>query len=617
MGQRAASPMGRAATLDGLSTEVLLRELRRREGTAPHEAAAEEATNATELRNTAFGRFEEVIATELKLQSEQLLKLGRDQADAAAVGRATLGVFEILLRVVLGAGHELQDANKSAARVELKAQHSTLTTKLETSRSAAAVNLSATKVEMDAAATRMLDGIVEEMRESDGRQLEKAQADLLELGQAHNALVMEHKLNDEALKQATLLQLSTARDLKALDKQYDDLKRDAAAASRALDGALRMAGVRVPKAEKNAIPSASGTFGGFRTLLTTSNGGPPPSRAAAAVSSTAAAASKASHLESFASGEHLLADRVAAIVGALHAACGQRDSAIASLKAASDKSREAESDDELVRTYALLKERTAEVEELRATLEMSSGGETKRMRADLEELAGENKRLKGEVGRLAGETEEARKQVDSILSRLNFALGGKNILMMSEGLDELVERYELDETEIRAAKATVHEALMKLDCTRDESASMNASLSAQVKQLVDQYGAAEKHAEKPPPQLTILDRPSRPSSPSPPSPPLGAPISRSVGASPRMHNASISRSATRHAHQATRPTTPLEARDLSSPWLRDEFNMGHSPIYRLSPEPMGPCLALPCLTPGPDLGMVGRRRRHRHERVTK
>ena len=688
-GSSRASPMGRrAGSPEGLSTADLRRELRRREGPTPHEAAAEaaeEAANATELRKVAFKNFHEAIAAQLKLQFEQL-KLGRNEADAAAVKDEVktldLGVFESLLHVVLEAGHELQDADKSVARVELKAQHSTLTSKLETSRSAAAVNLSAAKVEMDAAATKMLDDKIEEMLGNDSRQLKKTQAELHELSQTHNALVVEHKLNDDALKKATLLERSAASELKAVEQKYHDLKHDAAAAKRALDQALHVAGVR------------------------------------------AAAASKASHLASLDNEEHSLTNRVSTIVGALHAACGQRDSAKASLEVAY-KSHQEETDRALMRTDTVLMERTAEVEELRALLGSGSGGETRRMGTELEELTGENKRLKTEVGRLECETEEVRKQGDVLLSQLNLVIDGKKSLM-SEALQELVERYQRDETEICATKATLHEALSKLDCTKDENASMNASLSAQVKQLVDQYRDAQKqyrertqaskdfelramkHAESmvhkvqdearfkrselvkaalsslnelrlhlthatsqavsqarrgevdlsvsgqsliqrllpkedaqvasavvpstaglysfgrpvsavrriPLPSLDLHDEPlelkvvarsttgtpildlppswtpivdphlgpSSPLSPSPPSPPIGAPTSRSLGASPRAQ-----RSSTR---QVARPTTPLELRDLSSAWLRDDSKMGRNPTYRLSPEPTGPDLGL-------------------------
>ena len=528
---RRTSPTGRRATAvspEGLSTADLKRELRRREGPKPHEAAAEaaeEAANATQLRKVAFGSFDNAIAAQLKLQSEQLLlKLGRDEADVGGANgemkRVVLSVFESLSRVVLEAGHELQDAEKSVARVELKAQHSALTSKLETSRSAAAVNLNATKMEMDAAATKMLDEKVEQMREGDVQELERTKAELLDLGDAHNALVMAHKLSEDALKTAIQGQRSTTREMEAAAKQHAELKRDAAAAKKALDEALQLA-ARVPNAvstkeARQQAPQAAGsapvstqtvegatthardTFGGFRKLLAKRA----PSRAAGDLMSVG--------IDAVNNEERSLADRVSAIVAALEAACGQRDSATASLEEAlheaehaammhaeeckrlaealaakvredvvparHDKLEAAEADGrerEAAEPDGELT-RTAEVEELGATLGTSSSSD----------LTGENKRLRAEVARLASETEDARKQVDAILSKLNFAIDEKKSL--GEAMQELVERYERTETEIRATKATLDETLSKLGWTRDE----NASLSVHVKQLVDQYGAA-------------------------------------------------------------------------------------------------------------------------------
>ena len=536
-----ASPLGqRAGSAKGLSTAELKRELRRREGPKPHEAAAEsaeETANATELRKAAFGRFENAMAAELKQQSATLLNLGSDHAVTLdMVEKTTLSVFEWLSRVMLEAGHELQDADKSVARAELKAQHSALMSKLETSRSAAAVNLSATKVEMDAAATKMLEEKVEEMRESDVRELERAKAELHELGDAHNALVTAHKISEESLKTANQLQRSTFREMKAAEEQYADLKRDAAAAKRALDEQVPHAITRAPSTvtvvkqrsappvstqmvEGTTTPPGGDAFGGFRKLFATSS----PSRVAGARSSISSAASQANsvgsaELDADNDEERSLSDGVGAIVGALKAARAQRDLATASLQEASHEAERvammhavelreaveaalqsereasesqlgrlsvemramaamhAETDGELTRACDALKKLkgSSEGEELRAALEMSSGLE----------LADENKRLKVEVGRLASETEDARKQVDAILSQLNFAIDEKASL--SEVLQELGERFECAETQIRWTKASLDEALSKLGWRRDE----NASLSAQVKQLADEYGAA-------------------------------------------------------------------------------------------------------------------------------
>ena len=564
----------------GLSTSELVQELRRRE----HEAAEEEmeeATNATELRKRCLTKFDDAMAAELKRQSEKLLKLGRDDVVVGAIGdeaeKAILSVFESLSRVARDAGRELQDADKAVARVELKAQHSTDMSKLKTSRSAAAVSLNATKVEMDAAATKMLEEKVEAMRESDGRQLEKAQAELLELGQAHDALVMAHKTSEEALKTANQLQRSTAREMKAAEKQYAELKRDAAAANQALDAALNLA-ARVPNTvtiDKEAPPlaatggalvatqkvadatstpagaSAGGdTFRGFRKFLAASDSSgrargahptsptPPhaPSRAAAhdndisstlreQGSSTATAANKANSvvsvgLDGVNNEERTLTDRVSAVVGALEAACGQRDSATASLEEASHEADRAAMMhvEECKRlTGALAVKLRDDVEAVRngereaaesqlgrlyvemramAAMHAETDGELKRVyevlreRLGPSELAEENKRLKTDVLLLTSETEEARKQVDGILSQLNFAIDEKKSL--SEALQELVERYECAETEIRVTKATLDEALSNLDSTRYE----NASLSAQVKQLVDDYGSARDELAK-------------------------------------------------------------------------------------------------------------------------
>jgi chromosome segregation ATPase len=199
--------------------------------------AAEKALHA---RKANLSRFESKLRDEvIARQASQARGLFAEGLAIPMLWEAMLSIFESMTRSIVVAAEELQQADTDVTRKQLKSQTMVAMMKVETARTAGAVQLSNQKAEMEASHHRMLEQKVAAMSSNEGALLAEAHAKQEELQKRLTAQEVASRAVEEKMFTMERLISSQEAKLTRLAGERDQLKEECDGAAALMVDALK------------------------------------------------------------------------------------------------------------------------------------------------------------------------------------------------------------------------------------------------------------------------------------------------------------------------------------------------------------------------------------------
>jgi hypothetical protein len=208
---------------------------------APVDRESEAADDSGKQVDSAAETALALVAFDERVREE----IGRQQATAqerlregALTEEALVELFGHAVRGALATGRTLQEADTECTRKQLKAQACVFALKLETSRTASAVQLETAKVEMEAVHQKALVDKVRALSSNEGALLAEAHAQNDELQKQVSGLNMKASMAEEKLVSTGKLLRGSEVQVAKAQTELHKLRAEADAAQAALATAL-------------------------------------------------------------------------------------------------------------------------------------------------------------------------------------------------------------------------------------------------------------------------------------------------------------------------------------------------------------------------------------------
>ena len=391
-------------------------------------------------KQAALKAFEEKVKEELTSRSESVQqKAAAGDFDAAEFSKMVADQFTNMIRNLMEAGTELQQAGSDVARKQLRTQHLMNQLKLETSRTASEVAITNQKAELEASHHRALEEKVNQLSSNEGAVLAEAHGKIEELQQRLNGLTSANKATEETLVTTQKLHRAAEGSLERANAQVTKLKADEAEAKQQLSEALK--DLKITTNEKQTLGEK------VQELV------------AAFEESQKRCAELQTELDQ---GDSSKAKKIEA----LEFECEQLRSEIQTSKDT--------------------------LEQVMADLNMKTD-ENMTLAEQVKSLVDQYENAKADIEKCLNEVQESQETLSTALSDLGQTKQENKSL--GDQVRELVAQYEAALKEIRDSKATLEDALQDLDMTRTDlnhARMEKMTLGEKVAELVAQFEAAKK-----------------------------------------------------------------------------------------------------------------------------
>ena len=391
-------------------------------------------------KQAALKAFEEKVKEELTSRSESVQqKAAAGDFDAAEFSKMVADQFTNMIRNLMEAGTELQQAGSDVARKQLRTQHLMNQLKLETSRTASEVAITNQKAELEASHHRALEEKVNQLSSNEGAVLAEAHGKIEELQQRLNGLTSANKATEETLVTTQKLHRAAEGSLERANAQVTKLKADEAEAKQQLSEALK--DLKITTNEKQTLGEK------VQELV------------AAFEESQKRCAELQTELDQ---GDSSKAKKIEA----LEFECEQLRSEIQTSKDT--------------------------LEQVMADLNMKTD-ENMTLAEQVKSLVDQYENAKADIEKCLNEVQESQETLSTALSDLGQTKQENKSL--GDQVRELVAQYEAALKEIRDSKATLEDALKDLNMTKDNLSSAkheNMTLSEKIAELIAQFEASRK-----------------------------------------------------------------------------------------------------------------------------
>ena len=437
--------------------------LGKRESVTSDDAAAEKALS--------FAAFSASLEKEVgRKQADAAELFAKEDVDAGALQTAVHEMLSSVNRVMVEAGHTLQDTMANSTRKQLKAQANMFALKLETARTAASVEMTNQKTEMQAEHHRALEEKVQQLSSGGDELLREAHAKQEELQTKINGLTVSNKSVEEKLMsvekllkaseaKAAKIEAESAERIETAEHEAQTLREEAETAKAQLDDAMK--DLEGTKSENKTLGEQVGE------LVSAYN---------TAKASASDLAKRLEELEKGKIGE--LEEMVSNLMGKLREAAAEAERA--SLMHAEE-----------------CKRLTAEMAgRLKKEIEAAQRGEREAAEAQLERLLGElrsmgekHAELEGEIRGVLDKLRKKEEEMDAVREEMRRKEAAAALAGASSGEELLVLKEKLGAmtAELQSVKSELHNTMSNLDIKIDE----NMSLGEQVRRLIQDYEQAK------------------------------------------------------------------------------------------------------------------------------